>query len=326
MILVAIPALNEASTIGEVVSRIPRKIERMPVKVLVVDDGSVDETARRASQSGADFIIRFKRRRGLARAFQEAVLFAVESGAEILVNIDADLQYKPEEIANLIAPILRGESDLVLGDRQVKRLTHMPREKKIGNSLLSWLISKITGRSIPDSQTGFRAFSRELFENFTTLSTHTYTQDTILQAHYQGFAISSTPIAFLPRKSGRSRLVTGISSYAANAMATLLRVFIHHKPTIYFVYLGLLLGSLGTVFGLRVLIRLVETGAIAPYYGSALLAAVLLSAAVNSFVLAGLAELIKSSGMTSVSWRSISKRNLRRLRPRKARVRTFSGA
>ncbi|MEM2174981.1 MAG: glycosyltransferase family 2 protein, partial [Candidatus Micrarchaeia archaeon] len=148
-LIVIIPAFNEEKTIAKVIQEIPKEIGSLKeVKILVIDDGSTDKTAEIAKRAGADYILVHKRNLGLAKTFKDGLDFALAIGADIIVNIDADAQYNAKEIPKLIEPILKGEADIVLGNRQIDKLDHMPRGKKIGNKIATWVTRKFSGMDI----------------------------------------------------------------------------------------------------------------------------------------------------------------------------------
>jgi glycosyltransferase involved in cell wall biosynthesis len=219
-LIITIPAYNEEETIAEVIEEIPRDIDLVDtVEILVIDDGSTDNTVSEAKE--ADRIISFKQNRGLAHAFRAGLETALEQGADIIVNIDADGQYNGREIPNLIAPILNESADIVLGNRQINTLEHMPRGKKVGNKMATWVTRRVTGLPIMDAQTGFRAFSRDAALHLNIMSDYTYVQETIIQAVNNGLTIVDVPVEFRKRKGGESRLISNIFSYASRAGGTI---------------------------------------------------------------------------------------------------------
>jgi len=160
MLTIVIPAYNEEKTIGKVIKSIPRKLLDF-TKVIVINDGSTDDTVKEARKSGADKIISFNNNSGLAKAFKVGLETALKMGADIIVNIDADRQYLSEEIPNLIKPILDGQADIVLGSRFKGQIEYMPKRKRIGNFIATKVTGFLTGIPISDAQTGFRALSKE---------------------------------------------------------------------------------------------------------------------------------------------------------------------
>src|SRR3989344_5413946 len=188
-LVVTIPAYNEEKTIAKVIREIPKKIGGISkIEVLVIDDGSADSTSHEARKAGAA-VIRNSKNCGLAFTFSRGMERALEMGADIIVNTDADLQYNQAQVPLLIAPILKGNAGLVLGSRFEGKIEHMPLQKRLGNMALSAIMSFITGLRLTDSQTGFRAFSREAAMRINIFSDYTYTQETILEAHEKNFCV-----------------------------------------------------------------------------------------------------------------------------------------
>ena len=291
-LVVIIPAYNEEKTVGEVIRQIPKRIEGIEkVEVIVVDDGSTDGTASEARKAGAK-VIRHKRNMGLAVSFRDGLDAALEDGADVVVNIDADLQYNPKEIPKLIKAIMEGEADLVLTDRDVRKLPHMPLGKKIGNKIASWIVRLLTGFPVKDAQSGFRAFSREAALNLNILSDYTYVQETIIQAVFKKMKIVQVPCEFRARE-GRSRLISNIWSYAKRAGLTIVLTYVHYKPLKVFLSIGLLLILLGLILGFRVIIHFMTTGMVSPYIPTAILTAVLLIVGFQVVMMGLIADSIK---------------------------------
>lgn len=249
-LVVIIPAYNEEKTISDVITSIPKKINGISrVEVLVVNDGSSDRTAQIAKESGA-LVVSHKKNLGLATSFRDGFEKALKLGADIVVNTDADNQYDQFEIPKLIKPILDGEADIVVGDRQVLKLDHMPFGKKYGNTIASFVTRKLSGYDIRDAQSGFRAYSREASLRINILSNYTYVAETIIQAVNKKLKIVQVPISFKERK-GKSRLVSNIFNYAAKAGMTIIRTYTLYKPLRVFLSFGGLIMLFGILLSLR---------------------------------------------------------------------------
>lgn len=250
-LVVNIPAYNEQNHIGGVIKSVPRKIKDVDlVFVVVVDDGSTDDTAKVAKEAGADVVVIHKKNLGLATSFRDGFEKALKLGADIVVNTDADNQYDQSEIPKLIRPILDGEADVVVGDRQVLKLDHMPLGKKFGNTMASFVTRKLSGYNIRDAQSGFRAFSREAALRINILSNYTYVAETIIQAVNKKLKIVQVPITFRERK-GKSRLISNIFNYAAKAGMTIIRTYTLYKPLRVFLSFGGLIMLGGILLSLR---------------------------------------------------------------------------
>lgn len=252
-VIVTIPAYNEEATIGQAIREIPRRFAGIDaVEVLVVDDGSSDRTVAAARQADADHIVSLKRNAGLTVAFSTALQAAVERGADIIVNTDADCQYVGVEIERLIGPILRGEADLVSGDRQVGGLTHMPFSKKLGNRIGSAMLRYVAESPLVDASSGFRAFSRECALRLTPAIGNTYTHQTIIQAVHGGMVVKEVPVTFRPsaREGGGSRLITNVGSHILRSGLTIVRTLTAYRPLSVLGTAGLLVLAAGLAVGM----------------------------------------------------------------------------
>jgi hypothetical protein len=242
-LIVMIPAFNEEETIGRVIAEIPRNFDGISsVEVLVCDDGSTDATVRAATAAGADHVVRLRRNFGLTTAFATGLEAALELGADIVVNTDADAQYDAREIASLIAPILSGEADMVSGDRQVSKLKHMSLTKRYGNQLGSWMLRVVAESPVQDASSGFRAFSRDCALRLNPSIGHTYTHQTLIQAAHSGMVVKEVPVTFRPsaREGGSSRLIGGVGSHIIKSLGTIVRTLTTYHPLAVLGRLGLL--------------------------------------------------------------------------------------
>jgi len=200
-LVVMIPAYNEEETIGSVIREIPRDCCEQ-VEVLVINDGSTDNTVEEARKAGADRIVSFKKNRGLAPAFRAGLETALEMGADIIVNTDGDGQYNGKQIPDLIKPILDGRADFVLGSRTKGRIEYMPLQKKIGNRIATFVTRHVSGLPVSDAQSGFRAFTRDAAMHLNVMSDYTYVQETLMQAANSRMAYAEVPIEFRKRLVG----------------------------------------------------------------------------------------------------------------------------
>lgn len=288
-----IPAFNEESTIGAVVDEIPSSINGIDtMQILVIDDGSTDKTAQIARKKGA--VILQNPHLGLASSFRLGLQKALEMGADVIVNTDADLQYNQKQIALLVKPIVENMADMVLGSRFKGHIESMPLAKRIGNQLATKAVSMVAGIPISDGQTGFRAFSREAALRLVVLSNYTYTQETIVHAANQMLRIVEVPVDFRKRK-GESRLISSIGGYAKKSVLTLVVGYLSFKPLKVFVVLGGLVFMVGFLFGLRVLLHFFRFGVVEPYLPTAVLSAALLVFGFQIIVIGLLAEMIKNN-------------------------------
>jgi glycosyltransferase involved in cell wall biosynthesis len=249
-LVVQIPSLNEEEALPRTLRDIPREIPGVDVvEVLVIDDGSSDRTAQVAREHGADHVVRFTRRKGLAHGFMAGLDACLRVGADVIVNTDADNQYPGHEIPRLIEPILRGEADLVIGDRGVSDVAHFSWTKRRLQTLGSWVVRKVSGTSVPDTTSGFRALNREAALRINIVSEFTYTLESIIQAGKKKLAVASRPIE--ARATRPSRLFGSTWEYVKRSAATILRIYAMYEPLKVFVLLGSALFGAGLALGLR---------------------------------------------------------------------------
>ncbi|MCD1296038.1 glycosyltransferase family 2 protein [Methanocella sp. CWC-04] len=292
-LVVMIPAYNEEQTIGAVIREIPRDACEK-VEVVVIDDGSTDNTYGEALKAGADKIVKFKRNRGLAPAFRAGLETALSMGADIIVNTDADGQYDGMEIPKLIKPILDRNADVVLGSRTKGTIEDMPLDKKAGNYIATLITRELSGCYISDAQTGFRAFTRDMALKLNVLSEYTYVQETLMQIASQGAVIVEVPINFRKRVGGRSRLIGNIYGYAKRAGATILRTYRDYQPLKTFLFIGGCFLLAGLITGANVLVYFFNTGIITGKLPTAVLTVLLLIIGFQSVVMGILADMLKS--------------------------------
>lgn len=246
-LIVQIPCYNEENTLPLVLATIPRAIPGVDeIETLVVDDGSTDRTAQVARDLGVNHIICHKGNKGLATAFQTGLDAALRLGADIIVNTDGDNQYPQEDIPRLIQPILDGQADVVVGDRQPDKIAHFSRQKKLLHWLGSWIVRWVSGTGVPDAPSGFRAYSRDAALHLKVHSKYTYTVETLIQAGMQKTSIAYVPIK-VNEQLRESRLIKSLWSYVKQSAATIVRTYAMYEPLKVFVYIGLLVSLVGTV-------------------------------------------------------------------------------
>jgi glycosyltransferase involved in cell wall biosynthesis len=249
-LIVQIPCLNEEAALPQTLKSIPRTIPGIDsVEVLVIDDGSTDRTAEVARTHGADHVVRFTNTKGLAHGFMAGLDACLRLGADVIVNTDADNQYPGHEIPRLIAPILSGEADMVVGDRSVTEVAHFSWTKKRLQTLGSWVVRKVSGTGVPDTTSGFRALTREAALRINIVSEFTYTLESIIQAGKKKLAVAHLPVE--TRETRPSRLFGSTWEYVKRSGATILRIYAMYEPFKVFILLGTALLLAGTVLGLR---------------------------------------------------------------------------
>src|SRR6516164_181372 len=237
-LIIQIPCLNEAQTLPATLADLPKSIAGVDaVEVLVIDDGSRDGTADVARACGVDHIVRLRRNKGLAAAFQAGLDASLKAGADFIVNTDADNQYAGQDIPKLIAPLLRGEADMVIGDRNIAELREMSWRKRQLQALGSWVVRQVSSTSVPDTTSGFRAYTRETALRMTIVSEFSYTLESIIQAGKKRMAIAHVPVSVNPR-TRPSRLFDSVFSYIKRSGATVVRIYAMYEPLKVFTYLG----------------------------------------------------------------------------------------
>jgi glycosyltransferase involved in cell wall biosynthesis len=228
-LVIQIPAWNEEENLPQALAELPRQVPGCDeVEVLVVDDGSSDRTAEVARAAGAT-VVRLPLHRGLARTFTTGLESALRLGADVIVNTDADGQYDPTCIPALVAPLLAGDADIVLGDRGVGTLHHFSPTKRLLQRLGAWVVQLLSGAPVSDATTGFRAFSRHAAARLNCYTTFTYTLEPLIQAGQSGLAVRSVPIRTRPHTRA-SRLFRTNLGYVAISLATLLRLVFIYRP------------------------------------------------------------------------------------------------
>jgi glycosyltransferase involved in cell wall biosynthesis len=237
-LIVQIPCFNEEKTLPVTVRDIPRKIDGVDqVELLVIDDGSTDRTVEVAEELGVDHIVRNMRHKGLARTFLTGLDTSLRLGADIIVNTDGDNQYKGHDIPKLIAPILKGEADIVIGDRQTDTIPHFSSTKKNLQKIGSLVVRILSDTNVPDAVSGFRAFSREAAMQTNIVSYYSYTIETIIQAGKKLISVTSVPIGTNP-KTRESRLFHSITGFLGSSFSTMIRMYTMYQPLRVFFYVG----------------------------------------------------------------------------------------
>ncbi len=290
-LIIQIPCYNEENTLAITLSALPRQVPGVDqVEWLVIDDGSRDRTAEVAREWGVDHIIHFGKNRGLAKGFMAGLEASLRAGADIIVNTDADNQYCADDIPKLIAPILSGQAQIVIGARPIQQIKHFSPAKKLLQRLGSWAVRIASRTAVADAPSGFRAISREAALELNVFNEYTYTLETIIQAGQKGMAVISVPI----RTNGYlrpSRLVKSIFSYVQRSLITILRIFITYKPFSFFMWLGSVPFSLGFLLGVRWLI-LYFGGTPRSHVPSLILSAILILIGSQLWVVGLLADLL----------------------------------
>jgi glycosyltransferase involved in cell wall biosynthesis len=288
-LIIQIPCFNEAETLPAALADLPREVEGFEgVEWLIIDDGSADDTAEVARRNGVHHVVRHTRNQGLARAFMSGLERGLELGADVIVNTDADNQYNGADIHNLVVPIVKGEADLVIGERPIESIEHFSMLKKWLQRLGSWVVRKASDTDVPDAPSGFRAISRAAATELNVFNDYTYTLETIIQAGQRSMAIASVPVR-VNEDLRPSRLVKSIPSYIKRSVFTIIRIFVIYRPFRFFASIGAVIFGLGLLLGLRFVIYWL-LGEGAGHVQSLILAAVLLIAGFQTVLVAFLAD------------------------------------
>ncbi len=252
-LIIQIPCFNEAETLPVTVAELPQHIPGITcLETLIVDDGSRDETGTIAKTLGINHIIRHPRNLGLAQAFQTGLNAALQYGADIIVNTDGDNQYPGEYIPELVGPILRGEADIVIANRQIDNIEHFSPIKKLLQKLGSWTVRTVSGTDVPDAVSGFRAYSRDAALRLNILTRFSYTLDTIIQAGKMGLIVESIPV-HTNGPTRPSRLQRSMWHFIKAQAGTILRLYAFYEPLRTFSYIALPFILAGTFTWLRFL-------------------------------------------------------------------------
>jgi len=303
-LIIQVPCYNEEGTLGYTLSALPRELTGIDkVEWLMVDDGSTDRTVEVARTHRVDHIIRLSQHQGLARAFMAGLEASLKAGADIIVNLDADNQYCADDIPKLIAPILSGEAEIVIGIRPISEIRHLPLMKKWLHKLGSSTVRFASKTDIPDAPSGFRAMSRDAAMRLNVFNEYTYTLETIIQAGQKGMAIASVPIR-INEDLRPSRLVKSIPDYITRSISTIVRIFMTYRPFRFFAIPGLLSFGLGLLVSFRFLYFYFSNPR-SGHIQSLILAALLLGIGFFLFIVGLLADLISVNRklLEKLDWR-----------------------
>lgn len=290
-LIIQIPCYNEEETLLTTLNSIPDRIEGVDtVEILIIDDGSKDKTAEIAKNSKANYLVSHSRNLGLARAFATGLKKAVEYGADIIVNLDADNQYCASDIPKLIKPILEHNADITIGARPIEAIKSFSPLKKVLQKTGSYVMRKISGADILDAPSGFRAFTKEAAKRINIFDNYTYTMETIIQAQNKGLVIKSVPIG-VNETIRPSRLVKNNFDYIKRSVFTMFRFVIIYRPFRFFMKISLILFLLGFLLGGRFL-WFYLTGNGTGHIQSLILCAILVLVGVQSLFFAVIADLL----------------------------------
>jgi len=229
-VFVQIPCLNEAETLPLVLKSIPLEIEGVDeIEILVIDDGSTDRTVEVAQAHGVAHFVRHARTMGLARSFRDGVDYALAHGADIVVNTDGDNQYPQNRIGDLVRPVVDGEADIVIANRQTHNIAEFSRFKKLMQRFGSAVVNRVAGTDLPDAASGFRAYSRASLYRLNVVTRFSYCLETIIQAGNKRLRITSLPVVTNP-KTRESRLFKNNAHHMLRSASAITRAYLMFKP------------------------------------------------------------------------------------------------
>jgi glycosyltransferase involved in cell wall biosynthesis len=305
-LIIQIPCYDEEQTLPLTLADLPREVPGFEtVEWLVIDDGSSDRTIEVARAHGVDHIVKLTNNKGLAAGFQAGIDAALKLGADVIVNTDADNQYDGRDIPKLVAPIVRGDADMVVGDRQVDTIEHFSGMKKLLQRLGSWVVRQASSTSVPDTTSGFRAYNREAALQIQVVSKFTYTLETIIQAGKLLVAVDHVPIG-TNAKTRESRLFPSMGAYVRRNAISIFRIYAQYEPLKVFWGGAIVIGIAALAVWARFIVAFVG-GQGAGHVQSLILGAVLFIAAMLLGALGVIGDLLAAQ-------RTLSQRTFERVR------------
>lgn len=292
-IIIYMPALNEEKTISKVLKSVKETFSsKYPIELLVVNDGSTDNTVEESISSGAS-TISHRYNKGVGAAFQTALNYALEKKADILVSIDADGQFAVDQIEDMICPIIENKVDFCIGNRfSESRPSKMPKVKYWGNNQISRIVSFVGGAKIYDASCGFRAYSRNAMLWLNLQGSFTYTHETILDLLDKGYKVAQIPVSVKYFDDRVSRVANNLFKYASKTSLIIFKCLKDYKPLLFFMSIALVIFILSSVFGGFVLIHWFKNSTITPYKSIGIIALSLLGMSLMLATFAFLADML----------------------------------
>lgn len=307
-LIIQIPSFNEQDVLLATLRELPVRLEGIDcIEILIIDDGSTDRTVEVARQAGVGHILPLGKHMGLATAFAKGLDYCVAHGADIIVNMDADNQYKAQDIPRLIAPILEGRADIVIGNRNIEQIPHFSPFKKLLQRFGSWTVKQLSGLDIPDATTGFRAYSASAAKQLSVYTKFSYTLETIICAGHKALRVANITVETNPDLRP-SRLYGSMGEYVKKQAATLIRVYVMYQPFKFFLGLGGIFFIFGLILSLRYCYFFIIDHNPSGHVQSLIFAAVFLILGVQMFVLGLLADLMATNRRLMESFLTHSKK------------------
>ncbi|HEY9077550.1 MAG TPA: glycosyltransferase family 2 protein [Anaerolineaceae bacterium] len=290
-LIIQIPCYNEAKSLPSTIPLLPRQVQGFDqVELLIIDDGSTDDTVEVAKQCGVEHIVRLGNHQGLAAGFIAGLDASLRQGADVIVNTDADNQYNAEDITLLVEPILAGKAEIVVGDRGVATLKFFSPIKRRLQTIGSKVVSRASSLKVPDATSGFRAITREAALRTLVLSEYSYTLETLIQAGNRHTPVLSVPVRTNPPQRP-SRLMRSIADYLRNSSVTIVRAYAMYRPLRVFFIIGGIILAAGMTLGIRFLFYYFQNQG-SGHVQSLILAAVLLIVGFQTWMIGLVADLI----------------------------------
>src|SRR3954471_175695 len=290
-LIIQIPCWDEEEQLPVTLADLPREVPGFDaVEWLIIDDGSTDRTVDVARENGVDHIVRLTNNKGLASGFQAGLDAALKLGADVIVNTDADNQYHGPDVVRLVQPILAGDADMVVGDREVQSIEHFSPLKKPLQRLGSWVVRQASSTTVPDTTSGFRAYNREAALSLQVVSKFTYTLETIIQAGKLTVAVDHVPVR-TNDKTRESRLFPSMWSYVRRNGVSIFRIYTMYEPLRVFMTAALITFIVALLVFLRFLVAFID-GNGGGHVQSLILGAVLFNAAMVLAALGVMGDLL----------------------------------
>jgi glycosyltransferase involved in cell wall biosynthesis len=306
-LIIQIPCFNEEQQLPTTLGGLPREVPGFDtVEWLIIDDGSVDRTIAVARAGGVDHVVRLTNNKGLAAAFQAGLDACLKLGADVIVNTDADNQYDGSSIPDLVAPIVAGHADMVVGDRQVTTIEHFSPTKKLLQRLGSWVVRQASATTVPDATSGFRAYNREAALQVVAVSKFTYTLETLIQAGKHQVAVADVPVRTNP-KTRESRLFPSMSAYVRRNALSIFRIYSQYQPLKVFWSGAAVMALLALAIFVRFIVDFIQNPHISGHVQSLILGGVLFNAAMLLGALGVIGDLLDAQ-------RTLSQRTFERVR------------